>query len=68
MLKKFTVCVKNLVTMLIEKLEHITPGYLAHCQDCGYIGRLSYLKDAQRFMCYDCMVRYAKLYVKMNKL
>ena len=68
MLKKFTVCIKNLETILIEKLEHMVPGYLAHCEDCGHIKRLSYLKEAHMFMCYDGMIMYAKLYIKMNRL
>jgi len=68
MLKKFTMCAKNTMKRLIEKLEHTVPGYLAYCEDCGHIKRLSYLKEAHMFMCYGCVIRHAKLYIKMNRL
>jgi uncharacterized Zn finger protein len=68
MLKKFTMCIKNLFKKLIEKLESGVPGYLAHCQDCGHIKRVTFLKDTQRFLCRNCINRYAKLYIKMNKI
>jgi len=79
MIKKFTMCTKNLFKQLsaladycylqlIEKLEDRIPGYLAHCEDCGHIKRVTFLKDVQRFLCKDCINRYAKLYIKMNKV
>lgn len=55
--------------MLFTKFtESLTSGYLAYCEDCGHIERLFYLKDAQRFMCRNCIARYAKLYIKVNNL
>ena len=65
MIKKITMCIKN---SLIERLEHIIPGYLAHCEDCGHLKRVIFLKNTQRFLCRDCIDRYVKLYVKMNKI
>lgn len=53
---------------LLSKLESLVPGYLAYCEDCGHIKRLSYIKEVQKFMCHDCTVRYAKLYIKINGL
>lgn len=46
----------------------MVPGYVAYCQDCENIKRLTYLKDAKKFLCKDCCVRYTKLYVKMNNI
>lgn len=68
MIKKFTMCTKKLFIQLIEKLENRIPGYLAHCEDCGHLKRVTFLKDTQRFLCRDCIDRYAKLYIKMNKI
>ena len=65
MLSKLKIYIKTLLGKLSEILNS---GYLGHCEDCGHIERLSYLKDAQRFMCRDCIVRYAKLYIKVNGL
>lgn len=90
MIKKFTMCIKNLFKQLsalgqwstlvencfydycylqlIEELEYRIPGYLAHCEDCGHIKRVTFLKDTQRFLCRDCINRYVKLYINMNKI
>lgn len=68
MIKKFTMCIKNLFKQLVEKLENNIPGYLAHCEDCGHIKRVIFLKDTQKFMCRECIDRYVKLYIKMNKI
>lgn len=79
MIKKFTMCTKNLFKQLsaladycylqlIEKLEFSIPGYLAHCEDCGHLKRVTFLRDTQKFMCGDCINRYTKLYIKMNKI
>lgn len=59
---------KNLFKKLVEQLERKIPGYLAYCEDCGYLKRITYLKDAHRFMCKECIVRYTKLYIKINKI
>lgn len=59
--------IKNYFKKLVEKLEHKMPGYLAYCEDCGYLKRVTYLKDVHRFMCKECIVRYAKLYIKIEK-
>lgn len=61
-------CIKNLFKQLIEKLENRIPGYLSYCQDCGHLKRVTFLKDVQRFLCKDCINRYVKLYIKMNKI
>lgn len=54
------------IRKILNRLENLIPGYLAHCQDCGHIRELSYLKEAHRFLCRECSIRYAKLYIKMN--
>lgn len=66
--KRLSVLVDYCYLQLIEELEHRVPGYLVHCEDCGHIKRVTFLKDTQRFLCKDCINRYAKLYVKMNKV
>lgn len=65
MLRKLKMYIKTLFDKLTGSL---TSGYLAYCEDCGRLERLSYLKDTQKFMCHDCIVRYAKLYIKINYL
>ena len=58
-------CIKNLFKKLAE---FCVPGYLAHCEDCGHLKRVMFLKDAQRFLCRDCINRYVKLYIRLNKV
>lgn len=57
---------KIYLRFILSKIESMVPGYIAHCQDCGNIDRLCYLKDAHKFLCEACKIRFAKLYVIMN--
>ena len=68
MIKKTHKICDMYIRKLIEKLGHMIPGYLAYCQDCGHLKELIYFKDTQKFMCRECIDRYVKLYIKMNKI
>lgn len=57
---------KTYLRNLLSKIESMVPGYIAPCQDCGDIDRLSYLKEAHKFLCNSCKIRFVKLYVIMN--
>ena len=65
--KIYNIC-NMYIRKLIEKLGHMVSGYLAYCQDCGHLKELIYFKDTQKFMRRECINRYAKLYIKMNKI